>query len=574
MAEVKRPRSLLRAAVSDLSRFAFITNVLIKHGYSSVAVRSGALEESDELSLGSEPADARDAARRFRAMLEDLGPTFVKVGQILSTRPDLLPPPFIAELTELQDNAPAVDAEAIRTQVENGLGGAIEDHFAEFDFDPVASASMAQTHGARLPDGTPVIVKVQRPGVADTIRADLDLLHVFARLLEVTVAEMDYYAPGDIVSVLDEALSQELDFLHEAENLETFAAGFEGAEEFQIPALYRSHTAKTVLTMERVQGTKISTLEPGTAEAEKFSLRLIEAFYRQIFEHGTFHGDPHPGNLFVTDDDRLAFIDFGLCGYLSTSQRDRLVSLIISVLSGDVDGMARVLIRMGRPLGHIPMTEFKAEVSSIRERYLKRSLRNIDLSAFLDECIDAAQRYRIRVATDYSILSKAAITVEGVIRTLTPDLDLMARVGPYQRRLMQQQYSSDRLMKGLIGGTMHLGNFLSEVPNQLEQVLMDVEAGRFRVQVSDDGARAIVAEMNRQTTRLIMGLGAASHIVAAPLVLAHEPWWAWGKIPVLTSAVALAGVGFGFWALTWHVMGGRIRDWRIRMAPILKFLRR
>ncbi|MFT6398905.1 MAG: ubiquinone biosynthesis protein [Bradymonadia bacterium] len=573
MAEVNKPRSLLRAAVSDLSRFAFITNVLIKHGYSSAAVRSGALDESEATEERAH-ADATDAARRFRSMLEELGPTFVKVGQILSTRPDLLPPPFIVELAELQDNAPRVDGAEIQAAVEEALDGTLEELFQEFDLEPVASASMAQTHGAVLPDGTPVIVKVQRPGVGATIRSDLDLMHVFARLLEVTIAEMDYYAPGDIVSVLDEALSQELDFLHESRNLETFAEGFGDNPNFMIPKLYPSHTAATVLTMERVQGRKISALTPGTPEAEKYSLRLIEALFLQIFEHGTFHGDPHPGNLFVTDDDRLAFIDFGLCGYLSTSQRDRLVSLIISVLSGDIDGMARVLIRMGRPLGHIPMAEFKGEVSSIRERYMKHSLRNIDLSAFLDECIDAAQRYRIRIATDYSILSKAAVTIEGVIRTLTPDLDLMEHVGPYQRRLLHQQYSADKLLKGFIGSTMHLGNFLSEVPDQLEQVLMDVEAGRFRVRINDDGARAIVSELNRQTTRLLMGLAAAAFVVATPLVFANESWWLWGKLPGVTLFTASCAFFFGFWALTWHLMGGRIRDWRIRMSPILKFIRR
>jgi ubiquinone biosynthesis protein len=573
VAEVNKPRSLLRAAVSDLSRFAFITNVLIKHGYSSAAVRSGALDESEATEERAH-ADATDAARRFRSMLEELGPTFVKVGQILSTRPDLLPPPFIVELAELQDNAPRVDGAEIQAAVEEALDGTLEELFQEFDLEPVASASMAQTHGAVLPDGTPVIVKVQRPGVGATIRSDLDLMHVFARLLEVTIAEMDYYAPGDIVSVLDEALSQELDFLHESRNLETFAEGFGDNPNFMIPKLYPSHTAATVLTMERVQGRKISALTPGTPEAEKYSLRLIEALFLQIFEHGTFHGDPHPGNLFVTDDDRLAFIDFGLCGYLSTSQRDRLVSLIISVLSGDIDGMARVLIRMGRPLGHIPMAEFKGEVSSIRERYMKHSLRNIDLSAFLDECIDAAQRYRIRIATDYSILSKAAVTIEGVIRTLTPDLDLMEHVGPYQRRLLHQQYSADKLLKGFIGSTMHLGNFLSEVPDQLEQVLMDVEAGRFRVRINDDGARAIVSELNRQTTRLLMGLAAAAFVVATPLVFANESWWLWGKLPGVTLFTASCAFFFGFWALTWHLMGGRIRDWRIRMSPILKFIRR
>ena len=580
MAEVgpssaSQSRSLLKAAVHDISRLAFITNVLVRHGFSAVAIRAGFISKSEGDS--DEPrseGDGQDAARRFRAMLEELGPTFVKVGQILSTRPDALPPPFIRELAKLQDSAPAVAFDEIKIAVEAALEGTLEERFAHFDPVPVASASMAQAHRATLHDGTPVIVKVQRPGVGETMRSDLDLMHVFARLLEATIAEMDYYAPADIVDVLDEALSHELDFLHEATNLEQFGVDYADDPDFRIPALYRSHTTRTVLTMEFIAGRRIADLEQGSPEAERIALLLIEGFFRMIFTHGMFHGDPHPGNLIVADDGRLALIDFGLCGYLSQNQRDRIVSLVVAVLAGDVDTTARTLIRMGRPTGHIHMAEFKAVVSSIRDRYLKRNLRSINVSAFVEECIDAAQRYKIRIATDYSILSKATVTLEGVIRGMAPDLDLMAHVGPYQRRLLEQQYSADRLLKGAIGGAMHLGTFLREVPDQLEQVLLDVEAGRFQVKVSDDNARAIVSELNRQTTRVFMALCCAALIIATPLFLPHEPFWLFDRIPVITTFTAMSAAGFAFWGLAWHVAGGRVRDWRVRMAPILKLLRR
>ena len=573
-------RSLLQTAAHDLSRLAFITNVLVRHGFSELGRRSGVLsdEQTPPHEVREAPTlDARrdpaDAAKRFRRVLEELGPTFVKVGQILSTRPDVLPPPFIAELARLQDAAPSVRYSDIEASVSAGLGRPLSEAFATFDPTPLASASMAQAHRATLPDGTPVVVKVQRPGIADTMRSDLDLLHILARLLEATIRDMDLYAPVDIVRVLDEALSNELDFLHEAHNLETVAEHFVDQPNVHIPALYRSHTSRTVLTMGLVDGESPSELIPGSEQAHAFALGLVDAFFRMVFEHGTFHGDPHPGNLFYRDDGTLAFIDFGLCGFLSTTQRDRLVTLIVAVLAGDVDSIARVLLRMGRPTAPIDMPRFKDEIASIRERYLKRSLRNIDLSAFVAECFDAAQRYRIRIAADYSILSKAAVTLEGVVRQLAPELDLIEHVGPYQRKLLAHLYSSDRLLKSGFAGAMHLGSFLRDVPEQLGQVLMDAEAGRLQIRVTGDAGGLLAKELNRQGTRVFMALCCAGLIVATPLFLAHEPWW-WRGIPLATTACAFMASGFAFWGLAWHVVGGRVRDTRLPLVPLLRWLRK
>ncbi|MCB9507631.1 MAG: AarF/ABC1/UbiB kinase family protein [Myxococcales bacterium] len=569
-----RPRSLLRVAADDLSRLARIGAVLRRNGFGRFAVGAGLSEDagpSAEIASVTEPTDA---ARRFRAVLEELGPTFVKVGQILSTRPDVLPSAFIAELSELQDNAPAVPFEAIRDALEAGLGRPMDVAFASVEPTPVASASMAQTHRATLHSGEQVIIKVQRPGIAETMRADLDLMHLFARLLEATIAEMDLYAPADIVRALDDALSGELDFYHEADNLDAFAEAFEGDPEFLVPKRFPDLSSRTVLTMELVNGRKISALAPGSDEAHTYASKLVEAFYRMIFDHGVFHGDPHPGNLIVADDARLAFIDFGLVGFVSANQRERLVTLILSVLTGDVDGIARVLLRMGRPVGHVSMQEFKAEVSSIRDRYLRRNLRNIDLAAFVQECLDAAQRHRIRVATDYSVLVKAAVTLEGVVRTLAPDLDLAALIEPYQRRLVAAQYGQERVMRLLAGSALHVGSFLRDVPDQVEQVLMDVEAGRFQIRVVSDDTRALATELNRQATRLFLALSCAACIVATPLFLANEPVWLWGRVPLLTTLSALTAASLAFWGLAWHVVGGRARDFRLRLGPVMRLLRR
>lgn len=569
-------RGLVRAAVDDVQRFTFIARVLIKHGFSEMLGRTGvkAPEDAGSSDERVDPrADPGDTARRFRMVLEELGPTFVKVGQILSTRPDVLPPPFIAELSRLQDNAAPVAFDAIKTSVEAALGDDLSVLYSAFEPEPLASASMAQTHRATLPDGTDVVVKVQRPGIAETMRSDLDLMHLFARLLEATVREMELYAPGDIVRVLDEALSHELDFEHEAANLRLFAELLEPDARFVVPTLYPEHSCRSVLTMSRIVGRKPDQIEPGSDEGEAVALTLIEGLYRQIFRYGFFHGDPHPGNLFVLDDGRVALIDFGLCGHLDPLQRDQLVALIVAVISGDIDGIARSLLRMGRPLGHISMARFKDEVASIRHRHLKRNLAHVDATAFLEECIDAAQRHRVRIAIEYSILSKSAVTLEGVIRQLAPELDLVRHVEPYGRRLITEHYSAERLMKASVAGAMHLGTFLREVPEQLGQVLMDVESGHLRVIAENDGLTHLGRELNLQTTRMIMGAFAVALMIATPLWLANEPLRIWhDRIPVMTTLTALSAATFAFWALAWHIVGGRVQR-KLRLTPWIKLLR-
>ncbi len=570
------PRGFVRAAVDDVSRFTFIARVLIKHGFTEMLGRTG-VHAPDAAGSSNERIDPRadpdDAARRFRMVLEELGPTFVKVGQILSTRPDVLPPPFVAELSLLQDQAAPVAFERIRDSVEAALGDRLDALYASFDPEPLASASMAQTHRATLPDGTDVVVKVQRPGIAETMRSDLDLMHLFARLLEATVREMELYAPADIVRALDEALSHELDFEHEASNLRLFAEHVVDDEQFVVPTFFPSHSCRSVLTMSRVVGRKPDQLVPGSDEAEAVALVLIEGIYRQIFRYGFFHGDPHPGNLFVLEDGRIALIDFGLCGHLDPSQREQLVGLIVAVISGDIDGIARALLRMGRPLGHVSMAQFKDEIASIRHRHLKRNLAHIDVTAFVEECIDAAQRYRIRIATEYSILSKAAVTLEGVIRQLAPELDLVRHVEPYGRRLLTEHYSAERLLKASVTGAMHLGTFLREVPEQLGQVLMDVESGHLRVIAENDGLTHLGRELNLQTTRMIMGAFAMALIIATPLWLANEPWRIWhDRIPVMTTITAMSAATFAFWALAWHIVGGRVQR-KLRLTPWIKLLR-
>lgn len=569
-----RPRSFAKAAVDDISRLGRITNVLFRYGFSGVATSVG-LGQENRAADDSQPnvdvrKDPKDAARRFRKMLEELGPTFVKVGQILSTRRDLLPAVFIEELSLLQDQVPPLPFEDVKKAVETGLGDSIENLFAHFEESALASASIAETHLARLHDGTEVVVKVQRPGIADTIRSDLDLLFLFAKFLEATIAEMELYAPGEIVAALDDGLTMELDFYKEASNLEQFAENFKDNLDVKIPHLFRSHSGRTVMTMERVSGRKVAEIEPESEEGRRYTKVFIETLYLMIFEYGLFHADPHPGNAFITDDGQLALIDFGLCGYLTPSQQDHLITLIVAVIAGDVDGTARALLRMGRPLGHIHMAEFKAEVSKIRDKYLRKSIRKIDAAAFSNECIDAAQRFRIRLATEYALLVKSGATIEGIVRTLDPNYDILSAGQMYARRMLTQRYSSPRLMQEAFGGLMSLSYFLKEVPDQLSQILMDAEGGTLQIKLENQELKELIQQVNIQTTRLFMGLCCAALTITTPLIYQNDPFLFHG-IPIATIVCGLTATWLCWLGLGWHLFAGRA--WKIRLSPFLKLLR-
>lgn len=566
----------MRTAFEDLSRLGRITNVLVRHGFGRIALRAGLPSRDGDSSSGERAApvdvrsDPEEAARRFRAMLEELGPTFVKVGQILSTRVDLLPAPFITELARLQDAVPPLPADEIRAALEAGLEGPIDEHFEGFEDEPLASASIAQTHLAELKDGGEVVVKVQRPGIAETIRSDLDLLFLFAKFLELTIAEMEMYAPGDIVRALDEALTMELDFSNEAANLSAFYQNFRDSPDIKIPKIHPQHSGRSVLTMERIVGRKIDALEPGSDEARARARQLLEALFVMIFEHGLFHADPHPGNLFIMDDGRIGLIDFGLCARLTPTQQDRLASLVVAVMAGDIDGIARSLLRMGRPQGHVPMGEFKAEIASVRDRYLRQSLHKLDAAAFATEVLDSSQRFRVPLATEYALIAKCAATLDGIIRVLDPDFDILKEGQPYARRMLAQRYTQQRVLEEAFSGLMSLSTFLREVPDQLSQILRDAEGGTLRVHTESEQLKHIESQLNTQTTRLFMAVCCGALTIATPLFLYQEQ--ARGEFPLFALLSALTASALYWGGMGWHLLGGRFR--KIRLSPLLRFLKR
>ncbi len=563
-----RRRGLIGYAFSDISRFGQISRVLIRHGFGRAAKRVGIAtrEDADGVTAEDVANDPAGTARRFREVIEELGATFVKLGQVLSTRPDLLPPVYIDELSKLQDQSTSLSFDVVSGQIEEAFGRSLAEVFKRVERVPLATGSIAQTHLAELYDGQEVVIKVQRPGLDDIIRSDIDLLRLLAMVLEATIEEMGLYAPTSIVDHFDRALREELDFHVEAQHLELFADLVKDMPRLWVPKVYKEFSSKTVLVMERIPGVKVTSLEPGTQRAHLIATELLDLAYHMLFEFGVFHGDPHPGNLLVTEDDRIGLIDFGLIGRLSLKQRDTLVTMVISVVSGDIDGIARAVLQLGRPMARVPLREMREDIRAIRDRHLKNNLADVNMSHFVMELLEAGQRYRIAVPADYTVLVKASVSLEGIIRYLYPTLNIPEALGPYSKKLLLQRYSPQRLSQGVLTAALSASGMIHELPMQFSQLLMDMEYDGLRVRVESEALAEMRVVLNRLGTKVALGL------VACGLIVGFFVATASGASSALVITTAVLAIGLVVNLLMLHALDGRPR--KVRITPLMRLLRR
>jgi ubiquinone biosynthesis protein len=560
---------VLREAIHDLNRLREVSSVIARHGFGAYLerVRLGAAAPRpspvDGVPPGPAPSDGRNAAR-FRQMLVDLGPTYVKLGQLLSSRPDILPAAWIAELSLLQDSCDPVPVAHIRREIESGLGRPVGELFAWLDPVPVASASIAQVHRARTHGGADVAVKVQRPGVREQFESDLGLLTYVARLLEALVEETGVYTPSDIVEEFDRAIHEELDFANEARNARDVAAASKDLPFVVVPAVHASLSSATVLTLDFVEGLKVTDLAGREGyDPQRVARNLIDAAFRQLFTAGIFHGDPHPGNLLVLPGDRIAYLDFGLVGRIGRPMQEALVTLLVAVALRDPETVARVLYRIGVPEAHTPITSLRDDISRILDRYLGLKLDQIRSSTLLTDMLDLAVRHKIKVPREYALLCKSSVTIEGVIRGLYPELDIMEVGLPYAKEMLFSRFQPGDASGALMKSMLKLQGLAEDVPSQLSQILADLEGGKFRVHVRSESLDRIADNVRSLGLTVFLGLLASALALGGLFVVARQ--MAGSQVVLLLgfSALLLAGFLFGA-SLTVYWLGGRIPKLSLR----------
>ncbi len=553
---------MIREALQDLNRVRQIAVIAGRHGFGELADRSGLwarLGRKEEVEPTPESRE-QSGARRFRQMLNELGATYIKLGQVLSTRGDLLPAKVIDELSLLQDSVDPFPLEQVRSQIKDAFGKPLEELFKSFEEKPIAAASIAQVHRAVTKSGEQVVVKVQRPGIAETIRADLSVLHYIARALEAVIEEMGIYSPTTLVEEFDKAIHEELDFMNEAANTRAFFKNHAGRDYVRIPKVYDELTARTVLTLEYLDGHKLKDANLDEGARQALAKNILEGAFLELFEDGLFHGDPHPGNFLVQTGPNgpiMALLDFGLVGRVTRQMQETLIQLILAVALKDSGSVAKLLYRVGTPDSRANLIGFKNDIDAIIGQYLPRELKDVNAASLLRDLLDLVVKYRIRVPREYAILARAAVQTEGILRSLWPDMNIGEIALPYAKRMLADRYDPEQLQGGLMKTLLQLQNVAQDLPMQLSQILLDLEAGKFSVTVKAEQMNELNKNLRSLALVAFSGLCACGFIVGAFISFAGTGPTIGGISALGMFGIVAAGFLFGT-ALTWYAFGGRI----------------
>jgi len=510
----------------NLRRYRQIVGVLVKYGFDEILSR---MNLTSYLRVGKRffkkgegEREPLSAPTRIRMALEELGPTFVKLGQILSTRPFLIPPDLVVELSKLQDEVKPLDFPQIKKQIENELGAPIDELFQNFEERPIASASLAQAHRARIRDGIEVVVKVQRPDIEKVIQADMDILRDLARLLVRYVPESRQFNPLDIVEEIARTMRKELDFMNEARNVEHFRKNFQGVDFIYIPRVFWEFTTSKVITLEYIDGIKISEVDKIEAAGldRKLIARIGSRFIlKQVLEDGFFHADPHPGNIFVTEGNIIVPVDFGMMGSLDPRTMEELSDLLIAAAKKDTDLILRVMVDFGIISDDSDTSALRADISELLNRYYEVPLAKINMKTIMDEASEIVNRYNLRAPSNLMLLMKAMGTYEELGRTLDPDFDLIAEAKPYIKRLLRRRLQPDRIAYESLKTMRDLYNLIKILPRETELLLRRLKRGEVSLEFQHRGLENLITELDRASNRLSFSLIIAALIVGSSLIL-------------------------------------------------------
>lgn len=534
------------ALVLDMNRLAEIFQVLVRHGFSPIVsrLRRGGADLANTIAGLRLPPDAVETAavalpERIRLVLQELGPTFIKLGQILSTRSDLIPDDLAVELRKLQDTVPPFSFAEAREIIEADLGKPLSELYAQFEEQPLGTASIGQVHGARLPDGTDAVVKIQRPDVWRIIERDLHLLAEMAVRTTGLWPELKLYDLPGIVEQFRRALMRELDYGHERRNALRFAAAFQSQEQIVIPRVFPAHSSRRVLTMQRIRGVKITEAASLGNDSRILAKTAVEAVLSMVFAHGFFHADPHPGNIFTLPGNRIAFLDLGMVGRLDEALRFRLTDLIIALVENDTDAAARALGGIGKREAPLDRVQFQSDVGEIMERIVGLPIEEIQLSEVIRDLFDGARRHRIRIPTDCYLMGKAMLTVETVARDLDPQLDIAGAVTPHIRRLLAIRLAPKRLGKLAWRHLSETADVAGELPRQMTDLLESLQRGTLTVRIEPAHQHRTMAVIERLVQKLTYA------VIIAALVLSSAVFITFSGFQGLVWGIP-APIFFGF----------------------------
>ncbi|MEJ8776777.1 ABC1 kinase family protein [Pseudogracilibacillus sp. ICA-222130] len=479
---------MFRRRMKHTQRFQEVLNTFLKNGFSHFLFRIG-LTDRKKYSETSD-MNLQDIGSKLRNTLQQLGPTFIKLGQIASSRNDLIPKEITDELEKLQDDVFPIPYEKIEATIEEELHAPIHVLFAHFNIEPLATASIGQVHIATLHTGEEVAVKIQRPSIETTMQTDLEILRDFSKFLEDHFAWARAYQLRDMVDEFAFSLSNELDYMHEGRNAEKIAKQLADNDDVHIPIVYWQYTTKKVLTMEMIHGIKVNhyeELEAHDYDKRKIAKTITNAMFEQIFIDGFFHGDPHPGNIYILPRNRVVFLDFGMVGQLTEEMRYHFTSLVINLQLGNAKGIVKTFGKLGMMTGETDRSSLLRDLEYLIAKYYDMPMKQIKLGAIIKEVFDIAYEYELQLPNEISILGKTIITIEKIISGLDPTFSIMSAVEPFGKRLIQERMQPSFIAKKTWEQLIDNADILSELPQDVKDVTTTLKKGklRFDINVSD-----------------------------------------------------------------------------------------
>lgn len=530
----------------NIRRLRVIVGIFMRHGLYGLMERAQLhllipIHRRIKKKILSEKKEIFSVPKRLRLAFGELGPTFIKFGQLIASRPDLVPEEFGKEFNKLLDEVPPFTFREVKKLIEDEFSMSIFELFREFEEQPVAAASIAQVHKAVLHDGTLAVVKVQRPNIENIISADIELMRIMAKLIEKYIPETKAYNPTGIVVEFSRAIKKEMDFTLEASNMVNISRNFKTDETVVIPEVYWDLSTSKALTLERIEGIRIDDMESlkkKCISGSKIASLLTDCLFAQIFKFGTFHGDLHAGNIFVIEENRLGFVDFGIVGRVSDEMRENLANVFIAIVKEDYNLLVESYLDMGIVPENTDLEALKRDSRDLLEAYLSRPVKDAKLGKLLFGYSQIALNYSVVLPDDLVLLEKCILELEGIVRQLDPNFNLLEAGKGYAGELLKLWYSPKRVSRDMFKLANDIDKTVKVLPSQIRQLMQKMLNDKFTIDFVHIGLEQLTEEIDRSSSRLSLGLIIAALIVGSSLIMLT------GKGPLFMGLPLFGFAGF------------------------------